>query len=49
MTLDQLGNAMSAEEFGLWLADDALRRQPHTAAPREIAPEAFFEEIERGR
>ena len=50
MTLDQLGDTMSADEFGLWLADDALRRAPPAApAPRELTPEQFFAAVENGR
>ena len=51
MTLEQLGETMSAEEFGLWLADDALRRAPPAApaAHPALTPEEFFEAVDRGR
>ena len=51
MTLEQLGETMSADEFGLWLADDALRRAPPAAAPapRALSPEEFFEAVDHGR
>ncbi len=39
---------MSAEEFGLWLMDDILRR-PSAPAARAMEPEEFFEAIERGQ